>query len=245
MKLLGIDIGGSALKGAPVDTKTGQLLGERFRVETPHQVTPKEMAEIVAQIAGHFRWKGKIGVGFPGVIQNNVALTSANLDKTFIDTDLSKLFGHAADCPVHVINDADAAGLAEMRFGAGKAHQGNVLLLTLGTGVGSALFYRGVLYPNTEFGHFPMDGTDAEKLVAASIRKEFDLSWHQWGKRLNKYLGILEVVLSPELIILGGGISAKSDKFFKYLKTRAKVVPASFLNEAGIVGAAMAASEKK
>ena len=245
MKVLGIDIGGSALKGAPVDTKTGELLAERFRIETPHQVSPKDMAQIVADIAAHFRWKGKIGVGFPGVIQANVTWTAANLDKNFIGTDLGKLFGAASGCRVSVINDADAAGIAEMRFGAGKGHPGNVLLLTLGTGVGSAMFYRGILYPNTEFGHLIMDGVDAEKLVAASIRKEEDLSWHQWGKRLNRYLQMVEVALNPELIILGGGVSAKSDKFFKYLKVRAKLVPASFLNEAGIVGAAMAASERK
>jgi len=245
MKVLGIDIGGSALKGAPVDTKTGELLAERFRIETPEQVSPDEMAAIVARISAHFRWKGKIGVGFPGVIQSNITLTAANLDKKFIGTDLGKLFGNATKCKVSVINDADAAGIAEMRFGAGRGHLGNVLLLTLGTGVGSAMFYRGILYPNTEFGHFPFEGVDAEKRVAASVRKEEDLTWHHWGKRLNHYLQTLEVMLSPELIILGGGVSAKSDKFFKYLKVRAKLVPASFLNEAGIVGAAMAASERK
>ena len=245
MKVLGIDIGGSALKGAPVDTKTGELLGERFRVETPEKVAPKEMAEIVAQIAQNFRWKGKIGVGFPGVIQSNVTLTAANLDKGFIGTDLGKLFGASSKCNVHVINDADAAGIAEMRFGAGKSHRGNVLLLTLGTGVGSAMFYRGILYPNTEFGHFPLEGVDAEKRVAASIRKEEGLTWHHWGKRLSQYLQIVENMVWPELIILGGGVSAKSDKFFKYLKVRAKVVPAEFQNEAGIVGAAMAAAEYK
>ncbi|HEU5079294.1 MAG TPA: ROK family protein [Opitutaceae bacterium] len=243
MKILGIDIGGSALKGAPVDTKSGKLLAERFRIETPEAVSPKKMGQIVAEIAKHFRWKGPIGIGFPGVVQGGVALTAANLDKRFVKTDLGKLFGKAAGCPVHVLNDADAAGLAEMKFGAGSTHDGVVLLLTLGTGVGSALFYRGVLYPNSELGHLPMHGVDAEKLVAASIRTEQDLSWKHWGKKLDEYLGILEKVLWPELIILGGGISAKSDKFFKYLKRRTPIVAASFQNEAGIVGAAMAAAD--
>jgi polyphosphate glucokinase len=244
MKVLGIDIGGSALKGAPVDTKTGQLLAERFRVETPEIVSPKRMGEIAAEIAAHFKWKGRIGIGFPGVIQSGVARTSANLDKRFVDADLVKLFGKATGCPVHVLNDADAAGLAEMKFGAGRAHEGVVLLLTLGTGVGSAVFYRGVLFPNTEFGHLPMHGVDAENLVAASVRAEQDLSWKHWGRKLDEYLCILEKVLWPELIILGGGVSAKSEKFFNYLKRRTPVVAASFHNEAGIVGAAMAAAER-
>ena len=241
MKILGIDIGGSALKGAPVDTKTGRLLAERIRIPTPRKVSPDEMAEIVAQIAREFRWKGRIGVGFPGVIQESVSRTAANLDKRFVDCDLAALFSKATGCRVSAINDADAAGIAEMEFGAGHGHGGGVLLLTLGTGIGSALFFNGVLYPNCEFGHLPIHGRSAEKRVAASARKLQDLSWEEWGKRLDHYLAIWETLLSPELIILGGGISAKSDKFFKYLNRRTKVVPAEFLNEAGIVGAAMAA----
>jgi polyphosphate glucokinase len=242
MKILGIDIGGSALKGAVVDPKNGKLLEERFRIETPGRVSPKEMAEIVEEIRLHFHYRGKIGIGFPGVIQNDVAQTAANLDKRFIGQDLGQLFGGSTGCPVHILNDADAAGLAEMRFGAGRGHEGVVLLLTLGTGVGSAVFNRGILCPNTEFGHFPFHGDDAEKRVAASVRKNLDLSWHKWGKELDEYLGILEKVLWPELIILGGGVSSKSDQFFKYLKRRTPIVPASFHNEAGIVGAAMAAA---
>lgn len=244
MKILGIDIGGSALKGAPVETKTGRLLGERYRVETPKKVSPDRMAEIVQEIAQHFKWNGPIGVGFPGVIENSVVRTAANLDKKFIDCDLAKLFGRATGSPVQAINDADAAGIAEMRFGAGRKHEGVVLLLTLGTGVGSALFYRGVLYPNTEFGHLPFEGHDAEKIVAASVKEAKDLSWHSWGKQLDAYLAVLEAVLWPELIILGGGVSVKSDKFLKYLKRRTPVVPAEFHNEAGIVGAALAAARK-
>lgn len=242
MKILGIDIGGSALKGAPVDTETGRLLDERFRIETPDLVSPKRMGEIAGEIAGHFKWRGPIGLGFPGVIEKSVALTAANLDDGFVGTDLAKLFHKSTRCPVHILNDADAAGLAEMKFGAGRKHQGVVLLLTLGTGIGSALFYRGILYPNTELGHLPLEGREAEKRVAASIKDKEDLSWKHWGKRLDDYLCVLERVLWPELIIIGGGISTKFDKYEKYLKRRTRIVPASFHNEAGIVGAAMAAA---
>ncbi len=245
MKILGIDIGGSALKGAPVDTKTGKLLAERFRVETPTRASPKRMAEIVQEIAAHFSWRGAIGVGFPGVMQDNVTRTAANLDKCFIGCDLADLFGDVTGCPVHAINDADAAGIAEMQFGAGKDHEGAVLLLTLGTGVGSALFYRGVLYPNTELGHLRLHGQDAEKLVAASVRTAQDLSWSEWGKRLDEYLAVVEALLWPDLIILGGGVSAKSEKYFHHLKRRTPIVAAEFLNEAGIVGAALAAAARK
>ena len=239
MKILGIDIGGSALKGAPVNTHTGKLLAERYRIETPNRLTPHETAAGVQEIARHFKWRGPIGIGFPGVIQGGVAKTAANLDKDFVGLNLEKLFHEATGCRVAVINDADAAGMAEMKFGAGKGHLGTVLLLTLGTGVGSALFYGGFLYPNSELGHLPMSGHSAEKKVAASVRKAKDLSWSDWAGTLDKYLSILEKILWPELIILGGGVSAKSDKFFPFLKTRAPVVPAQLLNEAGIVGAAL------
>jgi polyphosphate glucokinase len=245
MKVLGIDVGGSALKGAPVDTRSGRLLADRVRVETPELVSPKRMAEIVAEITRHFAWRGPIGLGFPGVIQHHRALTSANLDPRFVGTDLAGLFRRASHRPVHVLNDADAAGLAEMKFGAGRHEAGVVLLLTLGTGVGSALFFRGTLFPNSELGHLPMGETEAEKLVAASIRTEESLSWSVWGKRLDAYLAVLENVLWPELIILGGGISAKFDHFARYLKRRTPIVPASFHNEAGIVGAAMAAARER
>lgn len=244
MKILGIDIGGSAIKAAPVDTQTGKLLAERFRIETPELISPHRMAEVVAEMVLHFKWRGRIGVGFPGVIHGTEAKTAANLDKRFVDCDLGELFGKSTGCHVSVVNDADAAGVAEMKFGAGKKNHGTVLLLTLGTGVGSALFYRGVLYPNSEMGHLPIKGRAAEKHVAASVRKAKDLSWKEWGGRLNAYIGILEDILWPELIILGGGVSAKSDKFFRYLKTRAPVVPAEFLNEAGIVGAALWAARR-
>lgn len=240
MKALGIDIGGSALKGAPVDTKTGKLLAERFRVATPELLSPPQMARAAAQIAAHFRWQGPIGIGFPGVVDGVRLASAANLDKRFIGCDGVKLFGRATGCPITVINDAAAAAVAEMRFGAGRGFLGKTLLLTLGTGVGSALAYQGVLVP-LELGHVPWGGKkSAEKLVAASVREEEDLGWAEWGKRLRDYIHDLERFLWPELIIIGGGVSAKHEKFFKYIKPRAKLVPARFLNEAGIVGAALA-----
>jgi polyphosphate glucokinase len=245
MKALGIDIGGSAVKGAPVDTKTGKLLGERMRIATPDKLTPPQMAKAIAEIAAHFRWRGPIGVGFPGVIEGSTIWTSANLHPKFIGTDGAKLFGKATGCRVAMINDAAAAGVAEMRFGAGRNFMGKTLLLTLGTGVGSCLAYQGVVVP-LELGHFPWKGgKDAEKHVAASVREEKDLSWDEWGERLHDYLKVLEALFWPELIILGGGVSSKHEKFFKYLKTRARLVPAEFLNQAGISGAAMWAAEAK
>ena len=238
MKILGIDIGGSALKGAPVDSVTGKLLAERFRVETPTVATPAVIAKHAAEIARHFKWRGPIGIGFPGVIHGSHILTSANLHKKFIGCDGGKLFAQATGCPVTLTNDAAAAALAEMRFGAGKGFKGKTLLLTLGTGIGSSLCYHSMVVP-CEFGHVQIKGKSAEHFVSAAARKRRDLSWAKWGKELGAYIRTLEQILWPELIIIGGGVSAKSHKFFPYLKTRAKVVPAKFLNEAGTVGAAL------
>jgi polyphosphate glucokinase len=245
MIILGIDIGGSAVKGAPVDTKAGSLLAERHRVETPVRLTPAQMARQVAAIAGHFKWRGPIGIGFPGVVQDGVILTSANLHPGFIGCDAQRLFARATGCRMTLINDADAAGLAEMRWGAGRKARGTVLLLTLGTGVGSALFYRGVLYPNSELGQLPWKGgRPAEKSVAAAVRKAKGLSWPEWAGRLDAYLHGLETILWPERIILGGGVSAKHEKFLHLLTTRAPVVPAELRNRAGLIGAALYAAEQ-
>lgn len=243
MKILGIDIGGSALKGAPVDATTGQLLAERFRVETPKLLTPSKMAAAAAKIARHFDWHGPVGIGFPGVIHGRVIMTSANLDKAFVGCDGVELFSAATGCPVTLTNDAAAAALAEMRLGAGRGFSGKTLLLTLGTGVGSALAYQDVVIP-CEFGHLPLKGDSAEKRVAASIKDREDLSWKKWGGRLDKYIRTLETMIWPELIIIGGGVSADHAKFFRYIKTRAKLVPAEFFNEAGIVGAALSAERR-
>lgn len=239
MNVLGIDIGGSAVKGAPVDLRSGKLLGERFRVETPEMITPRRMARVVVDIAKHFEWRGPIGIGFPGVVLNGTVKTAANLHPGFVDCDLARLVGQATRSRVRVINDADAAGLAEMRFGAGKGAKGTVMLFTLGTGIGSAIFRGGVLLPNSELGHLPYKGRAIEKYAAASVRKARGLSWHEWGKRLNQTLGTMEMLFWPDLIILGGGVSARGDKFFRFLKTRAPIVPAKLLNAAGIVGAAL------
>ncbi len=244
MRVLGIDIGGSSIKGAPVETGTGRLLAGRFKIETPLLLSPAEMADAAGMIAAHFRWRGPVGIGFPGVIHGSTVLTAANLDKKFVGCDGIKLFSKAIGRPVALTNDAAAAGLAEMTFGAGRNFDGKVLLLTLGTGVGSVLFFRGALYP-CELGHLNMDGRDAERRVAASVKNRKDLSWRSWGKRLGRYIAMLEQLLWPELIFIGGGVSAKHAKFFKYVKPRARMVPAEFLNEAGIVGAALWAERER
>jgi polyphosphate glucokinase len=245
MKALGIDIGGSALKGAPVDTTTGRLLAERLRIATPEPLSPPQMAKAVAELTQHFKWRGPIGIGFPGVIEGATIWTSANLHPKFVGCDAAKLFGKATGCRIAMINDAAAAGIAEMRFGAGKGFDGKALLLTLGTGVGSCLAYRRVVFP-LELGHFPWKGgKSAEKYVAASAREEKDLSWEEWGGRLHDFVAVLERLIWPELIIVGGGVSSKHKKFFKFIDTRAKLVPAEFLNQAGIAGAAMWAAEAK
>jgi len=242
MKVLGIDIGGSAVKGAPVDVATGRLLAARFRIETPKAATPAAMAKLVAEIARHFKWRGPIGVGFPGVVHGSRILSSANLHPKFIGCDGGKLFARAGRGRVTLINDAAAAARAEMTFGAGRGFRGKALLLTLGTGIGSSLCYHGTVVP-CEFGHLPWHGKSAERFVSSGARKRRGLSWEEWGKELGDYVRTLEAILWPELIIIGGGVSAKSRKFFKYLRPRARLVPARFLNEAGIVGAALAAAK--
>jgi polyphosphate glucokinase len=200
------------------------------------------VAKVVGQIAQHFDWDGPVGIGFPAVIQHGIARTAANIDQGWIDTNAAKLFGKAAGCPVRVVNDADAAGMAEMRFGAGKGSQGVVLLVTIGTGLGTSVFVDGVLLPNTEFGHIEIDCKDAELLASDAARKELELSWKKWRVNFDTYLRRLEALMWPDLIILGGGISKKHEKFIPYLTVHAKVVPAENLNEAGIIGAALAAT---
>lgn len=245
MKALGIDIGGSALKGAPVDTKTGRLVAERFRIATPEPLSPAQMGRAVAELAAHFRWRGPIGIGFPGVVLGSHIHTSANLHPDFVGCDAGKLFAKATGCRVAMINDAAAAAIAEMVFGAGRGFMGKTLLLTLGTGVGSALAYQGVVVP-LELGHLPWKGGESvEDTVAASAREDEGLEWEEWAGRLREYVETLERVLWPELIIVGGGVSAKHRKFFKFIKPRAKLLPAEFFNESGIAGAAMWAEQVK
>ncbi len=243
MKVLGIDIGGSAFKGAPVDTKTGRLLAERHRVEVDAPCPTVQGLAAAREIARHFQWHGPVGIGFPSVIQSNRTGPVGNLGRNWEKKDGAALFGRATGGKARLCNDADAAGLAEMKFGAGKGHQGSVLMLTLGTGIGSALFFQGRLMPNLEFGHIPWKGKPIERFASAAVRKRRGLSWREWALRVNVFLGVVERLCSPELIIIGGGVSKKSDKWFKYLKAQARVVPAKLQNEAGIVGAALAWEE--
>ncbi len=243
MQGLGIDIGGSGIKGAIVDLDKGDLVGERHRIETPQPSTPQAVAEVVNQIVRHFKWDGPVGCTFPAIVRNGVTMTAANVDKSWIGTDAAGLFAQATGRKVRVLNDADAAGIAEMTFGAGRGRQGGVvILLTFGTGIGSAIFLDGKLLPNTEFGHvpMPMKGIVAEHYCSERIRKEEDLKWGAWATRANHYLGLLELLFSPDLFIIGGGISKKADKWLPLLKARAALAVAELQNEAGIVGAAMA-----
>jgi polyphosphate glucokinase len=241
MQILGIDIGGSGIKGAPVDIETGKLAAERFRIATPHPSKPEAVADVVAEIAKHFEWSGPIGCTFPAVVKKGVTLSAANVDRTWIGTNAQSLFRRKTHCPVLVLNDADAAGIAEMQFGAGKNKAGVVIILTFGTGIGSAVFFNGVLLPNTEFGHMEVRGRDAEKRASARVRSEKELNWKQWAARVNEVLNRLEILFTPDLFIIGGGVSKDAAEFIPLLKTSAKVVAAKLQNEAGIVGAALAA----
>lgn len=245
MQILGIDIGGTGIKGAIVDTLTGELLTERHRIETPQPATPEAVAAVIAQLVLHFHWNGLVGCGFPAAIQHGVARTAANVSKAFIGTDIDKLFSEATNCPCYSVNDADAAGMAEMYFGEGKGHTGVVLLVTIGTGLGTALFSDRKLLPNTELGHLYLDnGMEAEHYASDAVRKIEDLGWKAWGKRFNAYLTMMEQLFWPDLIILGGGASKKMDKFKAQLTLEAPVKSAAFLNQAGIVGAALYAQSK-
>ena len=239
MKALGIDVGGSGIKGAPVDLKTGSLLAERIRIKTPKKAEPEPVAEVVAQIAQSFNWTGPIGIGFPAPIKGGVALMAANISEKWVGTNADELFTRITGCDCTMINDADAAGLAEMTFGAGKGQAGTVIMLTLGTGIGTAIFSNGHLLPNTEFGHLEMNGKDAEYQASDAARQRKDLSWKKYAKKLNRYLMTLEKLFWPDLFIIGGGISKVHEKFIPLLTVQARVVPAQFQNEAGIVGAAL------
>lgn len=243
LNVLGIDIGGTGIKAAPVDVETGTLLAERIKLTTPHPSHPAAIADVVRELVKTFAWTGPAGITFPGVVDQGVIRTAANVDKAWIGTDARKMFGAATGLSVAVLNDADAAGVAEMKFGAGADQRGSVLMLTFGTGIGSALFVDGTLVPNTEFGHIEIRGREAEKRASELVREESDLSWGRWAGRVDEYLEHMEMLLCPRLIIIGGGISRKSDKFLPLLTgLRARIVPAALHNDAGIVGAAMTAA---
>jgi polyphosphate glucokinase len=240
MEVFGLDIGGSGIKGSPVDLETGELVEERIRIPTPQAPTSEAVVETSLEVIGRFGWDGPVGVGFPGVIKDGVVHTAANVAKELIGFDLQGRLQREVGNTVRVVNDADAAGLAEMRWGAGRGVEGMVMMLTLGTGIGTALFTQGKLMPNSEFGHLMIRDREAELRASDRIRKQEDLSWKQWAKRLNKYLATMEALFWPDLIIVGGGVSKKADKFVPKLETRAKIVPAQMLNIAGIAGAALA-----
>ncbi|MFI6641536.1 polyphosphate--glucose phosphotransferase [Streptomyces sp. NPDC050504] len=246
MQIFGVDIGGSGIKGAPVDLERGDLAQERHKVLTPRPATPDAVADGVAEVIGHFGWSGPIGITFPGVVTGSTIRTAANVDKSWVDVDAARLLGErVGGLPVTVLNDADAAGVAEMTFGAGRGRKGTVVLLTFGTGIGSALFHDGVLVPNTELGHLELHGHEAEKRASTKAKEDEELSWQHWAHRVQKYLAHVEMLFSPELFIVGGGVSRKAEKFLPLIEgVRAELVPAQLQNNAGIVGAAMAAGAR-
>ncbi len=244
MTILGIDVGGTGIKGAPVDTKTGKLLAERFRLKTPQPPKQQPIGEAVAQIVQHFEWKGKIGIGFPAPIKAGVALTAAHISPKWIGVNVEEFFTKVTGCPCSVINDADGAGVAEMTFGAGRGNLGTVILVDLGTGIGSALFYRGVLVANAQLGHIEIKGKDAALRASGVARETYGLSWKKYAKRVDRYLQAVEQLFWPDLYIVGGGISVYHEKFLPLLTVKVPVVPALFLNNAGIIGAALAAERQ-
>ena len=240
MQILGIDVGGTGIKFGVVDTATGTLIGERERILTPKPATPKAVGEALRAIVDQKGWRGPVGIGFPAAIVGGTVRTAANIDKSFLGLPIAAHFAQHTGCPVFVANDADAAGLAEMRFGAGREKTGAVLIVTIGTGLGTALFTDGRLLPNTELGHIFLDnGVEAERYAADSARVTKKLKWTEWGKRFDHYLATMESLFWPDLIVLGGGVSKKLEKFAETITVRTPVVPARFLNQAGIVGAAL------
>jgi polyphosphate glucokinase len=242
----GIDFGGSGIKGAPVDLEQGDFAQERVRIETPQPATPHAVAEVFAELLGRFdESQGPVGVTVPGIVKHGVVHSAANIDKHWIGEDADKLFTETTGRDVHVVNDADAAGLAEVRYGAAKGRRGLVIVTTLGTGIGSALVYDGVLVPNSELGHLEIDGHDAESRASSSAREKKDLSWEEWAERLTTYYRRLEDLFSPDLFVVGGGVSKKSDKFLSLIEIETEIVPAQLLNAAGIVGAALYATESQ
>ena len=244
--VLGIDIGGSGIKGAPVDLAKGDFAADRLRIPTPKPSTPEAVADVVAEIVAHFAdltGDGPVGVTIPAVVTHGTTRSAANIDKSWIDAPAEKIFAERIGRAVHLVNDADAAGIAEVKFGAAKDHPGLVLVTTLGTGIGSALIYRGVLITNTELGHLEIDGHDAETQAAASVKTNLDLSYSEYTPRLQRYYERVEALFWPDLFVVGGGISKDSDKFLPKLTLHAPIVPAALRNRAGIIGAAWLAAD--
>jgi polyphosphate glucokinase len=243
--ILGIDIGGSGMKAAIVDLQAGELITERHRIETPKPATPEAMARVVKRLVNHFEWKGPVGCGFPAAIRHGVAVTASNVAKRWIGTAVDELFNEATGLPFIVLNDADAAALAEMKYGAGKDSSGVSILITIGTGIGTAVFNEGVLLPNTELGHVHLPGhiEDAERYASDAARKRRDLSWPEWAEHLDAYLQYMHGLFFPDRFFIGGGASKKFNKFEDYLSVPVPVIPCQLKNEAGIIGAAYAAKD--
>lgn len=237
----GVDIGGTGMKAAPVDLASGELTGDRYRIDTPQPATPEAVAEVLRALVNHHGWRGPIGVCMPSVVTHGIVRSAANIDDSWLGVDADALFTGVVGQPVAVLNDADAAGVAEMTWGVGAGRSGVVLCLTFGTGIGSGLFVDGHLVPNTELGHLELDGHDAEKRAAASARKRDGLDWDEWADRVDRYLRHVVMLFSPELIILGGGASKKPEKWVDRLDPGCDVVVAEFANNAGIAGAALMA----
>lgn len=235
----GIDIGGTGMKAAVVDLATGALVSDRYRIDTPQPATPDAMATVVAELVRHHEWTGTIGCAFPAVVRHGIVGSAANIDASWIDVDADAVFTAAAGAEVHMINDADAAGLAEVRYGAGKGRGGVLMMLTFGTGIGSGLFIDGVLVPNTELGHLELDGVDAESRAAVSAKKRDALTWQEWATRVERYLRHIEALFSPDLIIVGGGASKRADKWLDEISIETEIAVATLQNNAGIVGAAI------
>jgi len=242
--ILGIDVGGSGIKGAIIDTKKGKLLTKRYRVPTPSLANPENIAHTIIKIIDHFNWKDIVGIGFPSVVKNGVICTAANIDKAFIGIDFETYLKKKTDCKIKIINDADAAGIAEMKFGIGKDQRGLVMIITIGTGIGTCLFMNGKIIPNTELGHIYLpDNKESELYASDATRQKLNLNWEEWAYRLNEILVYYENLFWPDLFILGGGISKEEEKYMKYLKIRTKIVTAQFQNYAGMIGAAIYAKK--
>lgn len=240
----GIDFGGTGIKGAPVDLDAGDFAAERVRIRTPDPSTPENVRDVFVELLAQFPdCTGAVGVTVPGVVRHGVVRSAANIDKSWVGTDADRLLTEATGREVHVVNDADAAGLAEVRYGAARGRSGLVIVTTLGTGIGSAMVFDGVLVPNAELGHLEVDGHDAESRAANSVREREGLSWEHWARRLTRYYRTLEMLFSPELFVVGGGVSKESDEFLPLLDLDTEIVPATLLNRAGVVGAALYASE--
>ncbi len=245
MEILGIDVGGSGIKGGIVDTQQGELITERYRIPTPKPAIPSSMIETIEAIIRNFAWHGAVGCGFPAAVKNEIVKTASNIDDSWIGLNASARIEKGTGCPTHLVNDVDAAGYAEVAFGAGKHRYGTIFMAAFGTGIGTAVFHNQQLVPNTELGHIPMHGMAAEDYAANSIREKNDLSWEEWGGRVNEYLQLIEALFWPDIIIIGGGVSKDFNEFKAYLDLDTEIVPAENRNHAGIIGAALAASTKQ